>query len=454
MKKSRLLGAVRACIISFLFFSVSAHGGDWLGTQYVEMDLNGTEAYPFDIYGTNTSESFHLVQPQVFDSILSVSAGDSFALNLDFTGDQSFKYTDLGGDDNELFGVRMFNLSNSDGSRDSSRYHLTVEFLGVEGDLSENGYITSSGGVIDGSGGSRNLTDTSFSFQGINVLFVIESVNGDETGTDAAELAGMKAFAESDSLDTTETQLFEIVQKNTAVHLSNGGFSNGTDGWAVEGNGTATVVADTDTGEQYVQLSVSDALDVAQPVTLTQLIDTPNEPFEIGFDMLFGTTTGSLEVLLNDTLLDTFLPSTEEIIQTILVEDESFWGLQDAVLQFALYPGSPADVILDNIVIEPTAAVDSDSDGIFDDSDACPATAIPEGVPTVRLGTSRWALVDDDLEFDTTNPKGKGPGRSYSTTDTAGCSCEQIIAALELGKGHEKFGCSISAMDEWVSLPR
>jgi hypothetical protein len=39
-----------------------------------------------------------------------------------------------------------------------------------------------------------------------------------------------------------------------------------------------------------------------------------------------------------------------------------------------------------------------------------------------------------------------------TTTDTAGCSCAQIIAALGLGKGHTKHGCSISAMDEWVAL--
>ena len=112
------------------------------------------------------------------------------------------------------------------------------------------------------------------------------------------------------------------------------------------------------------------------------------------------------------------------------------------------------------------AQVDGDGDGVCNDgavsngpstcvgADACPGTVIPEGVPTVRLGTNRWALVDDDFEFDTTAPNGKGPGRSYSTADTGGCSCEQIIGALGLGAGQEKFGCSISTMDGWVALPR
>jgi len=112
------------------------------------------------------------------------------------------------------------------------------------------------------------------------------------------------------------------------------------------------------------------------------------------------------------------------------------------------------------------AQVDGDGDGVCNNgavsngpsacvgADACSGTVIPEGVPTAKLGTNRWALVDESFEFDTSAPTGKGPGRSYSTADTDGCSCEQIIAALDLGKGHEKFGCSISAMDGWVALPR
>jgi len=97
-------------------------------------------------------------------------------------------------------------------------------------------------------------------------------------------------------------------------------------------------------------------------------------------------------------------------------------------------------------------AKDSDQDGVLDDADFCPDTLIPEGVPTRELGTNRFALTDGDFIFDTTASKGKGPGRSYSTADTAGCSCEQIIDAQGLDDGHSKFGCSIGAMDDWVSF--
>ena len=86
--------------------------------------------------------------------------------------------------------------------------------------------------------------------------------------------------------------------------------------------------------------------------------------------------------------------------------------------------------------------------------DVCAETAIPESVPTVQLKTNRRALVDDDNLFDTKLPPGggSGPGLSFTTTDTGGCSCEQIIAAQGLGQGHVKFGCSISAMEDWIAL--
>jgi hypothetical protein len=92
---------------------------------------------------------------------------------------------------------------------------------------------------------------------------------------------------------------------------------------------------------------------------------------------------------------------------------------------------------------------DLDGDGVNDDADVCPGTLLPETLHG-ELGKNRFALMDDDFAFDTDAPNGKGPGRAYSTVDTAGCSCNQIIAAQGLGKGHSRFGCSIGVMDNWV----
>ena len=101
------------------------------------------------------------------------------------------------------------------------------------------------------------------------------------------------------------------------------------------------------------------------------------------------------------------------------------------------------------------AANDADGDGVCGDVDFCLGTAIPEAtVPSSgKLNPNHWALLDGDTDFDTvTKGKGGGPGRSYNTTETGGCSCEQIIEELDLGNGHTKHGCSISAMDTWVNF--
>lgn len=125
----------------------------------------------------------------------------------------------------------------------------------------------------------------------------------------------------------------------------------------------------------------------------------------------------------------------------------SYLNVTSDLRQFGIKAADPATASL-NIL----AVVDADNDGVLDDQDVCLGTVIPEGVPTQSLGTNRYALVDGDLIFDTTPPKGNGPQDVFTTTDTGGCSCEQIIAALGLGEGHTKFGCSLGAMRNWVAL--
>jgi hypothetical protein len=76
---------------------------------------------------------------------------------------------------------------------------------------------------------------------------------------------------------------------------------------------------------------------------------------------------------------------------------------------------------------------------------------LPEGVPAKALGVNRFADTDGDGVFNTVAPNGNGPRKSFDLHDTAGCSCEQIIAEQGLGKGHTMFGCSIGAMENWVT---
>ncbi len=107
---------------------------------------------------------------------------------------------------------------------------------------------------------------------------------------------------------------------------------------------------------------------------------------------------------------------------------------------------------LDDIFVSKLGPPDSDNDGVPDGDDLCPGTTIPESLPSADLRRNRWALVTNDFDFDTNTGGGGGPNRAYTTSDTGGCSCEQIAVQLGLGGGHTKYGCSTSVMDQWVAL--
>jgi hypothetical protein len=96
---------------------------------------------------------------------------------------------------------------------------------------------------------------------------------------------------------------------------------------------------------------------------------------------------------------------------------------------------------------------DADNDGLADAcDDACLGTAIPETAPSAgQLNPNHWALLDGDLIFDTVLPGGGTPANPFTLQQTAGCSCEQIIAAMGLGKGHAKHGCSTGAIEDWIA---
>lgn len=86
---------------------------------------------------------------------------------------------------------------------------------------------------------------------------------------------------------------------------------------------------------------------------------------------------------------------------------------------------------------------DEDLDGVDDSLDLCPDTFIPEQiVPQETLGKNRYALIS--LEYDEDGYAKFSSGKSkktFTTEDTQGCSCEQIIANKNMN-GHLKYGCS------------
>lgn len=125
-------------------------------------------------------------------------------------------------------------------------------------------------------------------------------------------------------------------------------------------------------------------------------------------------------------------------------------------------------------------AADADGDAVPDEEDMCPATTIPEAVPEILLLPFHYALEDSDTTFDTfelgaagsareahaalerpayaneLDPFGGRPGRpgdfglTFTTADTGGCSCEQILDTLGLGPVQRWFGCSQDTMLYWT----
>jgi hypothetical protein len=96
---------------------------------------------------------------------------------------------------------------------------------------------------------------------------------------------------------------------------------------------------------------------------------------------------------------------------------------------------------------------DSDDDGVIDALDVCPVTLVPESLPTQYLAKFRYALTDGSqlgsgtpIEF-TTNPQ----RFIFSTADTAGCSCEQILAITNNTRvSEQRNGCTRSTIENFI----
>jgi hypothetical protein len=85
---------------------------------------------------------------------------------------------------------------------------------------------------------------------------------------------------------------------------------------------------------------------------------------------------------------------------------------------------------------------DEDLDGVPDPDDVCPGT-VPDSFP--QLSENRYSYDGTGLV------SGLAGNPSYTIQQTGGCSAMQIIAAMGLGGGHEKFGLSRSALEAWIA---
>jgi hypothetical protein len=173
--------------------------------------------------------------------------------------------------------------------------------------------------------------------------------------------------------------------------------------------------------------------DLVNPNLTNQVLSEP--PVE-RYSFVFGGSAQSLDHALTNQVLDPFVRGLEHGRGNA---DAALLRLDDATT-----PLRASDH--DGLVL----FVESDDDGVPDDQDLCPGTAIPESVPERRLLPLHYALTDGDIVFDRGTLGSPHLGSELDLFDTAGCSCEQILEKLHLGRGLRKFGCPLGVMWLWL----
>ena len=84
---------------------------------------------------------------------------------------------------------------------------------------------------------------------------------------------------------------------------------------------------------------------------------------------------------------------------------------------------------------------DDDNDGVDDAADRCAETDLAGDTAPDRLKKNRfWS-----------DASGAFVGSGLTVADTGGCSASQIIDAAGLGNGHQSFGISRSALNDWIA---
>jgi cysteine-rich repeat protein len=367
----------------------------------------------------------------------------------------------------------------------ASATELTLQTLrGVCDDVSDTLHVQLDGADIgsiacdatEGSFVEQTFSVAGYNDGGTHTLYIGGTVGG-TNGTHSNFFVDDVAIEDNQPVDATASMCMEIVE-DLACNAGTVGFDAGIAGsWSVVDNeGTGVVwtdiassgLADNFTGGSGEAASVSsdafiftefDTELISNSFSLQNQASAALE-YRVNYQNLAGLDFLDVDISTDGGSNWTNLLSWNEDHppgglffppgEAVSIDLSAYLGEPDVRLRWHYYDPNSGDwdwyAQVDNVAI--TAPDDADCDGVVDSIDACPYTMISESVPTDSLGRNRWALTDGDTTFDTNGNKKD----AYTLQDTAGCSCEQIIEGLELGLGHTKYGCSISAMEDWIDL--
>lgn len=231
----------------------------------------------------------------------------------------------------------------------------------------------------------------------INTIYGLEDISGEtnlkiqavsNSNADFEEYDGVSGragwtptddFLEVDAMVLAKwTELGQIPENSPApgpvVQISNFDGAAPFEDWGAKlGNGTREIVESPIDGDDsnVMQLTI-DNPNNSNAVFTGSIITIPDDSFTIDFSYLFQTSTGSLDILLNGTLLesisaiDVWDPNPASLLSaSVLVDDESLLALDYGMLTFGLYPGSPSQIVIDDIVLNITQVPEPSSLVIF-----------------------------------------------------------------------------------------
>ena len=161
MNKSRLLGAVCACLLTFTTCLNPAYAVTT--TANIDVDLDNYDSFD----GEGYSQTFSV-------SIPTLSVGDIVDTTLNFIDEKSLTLSETS------TGVHFLQIVYfpSNGATGTAFANTTFEFLGVNGDLIISDPImgTTSCGTCIASTLFADLTNSSFSFAGLNIVSEITAI--------------------------------------------------------------------------------------------------------------------------------------------------------------------------------------------------------------------------------------------------------------------------------------
>ncbi len=174
---------VRSTLMALLLAVAAIPASATVITRDVELDL--------DNLGLPSSQIFTLFS---LDAPVTVNAGDTLELNLTFARGESLLVTDVGGDSpREVFDFTF----GTAGSGDTINLTTTFDFVGVTGNLFDNGLVVSTSAAPRiGTFTFSDLTDTNFGFEGLSLSVFSESGNDSFIVDEISLLATINLFGQ------------------------------------------------------------------------------------------------------------------------------------------------------------------------------------------------------------------------------------------------------------------